>query len=317
MPLTEQEAIARLYELGHFSNPAKPDTFNVEQKDLDKLSFGDEVVRQAIASYQDFMAIDGDRLALDHHGRPMIHDGDVGPATKDLLEIERCGNPDYYREPLPAVGTGGWARCHDIGNFHAAKVKLIPNGMPSWMTQQVFRERIWPQVVAAYDEIGLHWILVDSGFSNTTLEFVSRSSGWIGLAIVGRGQGCNDEIWSRYLATYSGGSTLESKIQQWITLIKHELGHNSGLGHSRGGVMNPSIVNGLPVSWKGDPSESQLKRWYGGEPVPGTDPQPPVPPVPPPPTGGGDSPRISLSVVVPEGAKPGTYNFVGTRFEGV
>jgi hypothetical protein len=315
MAITEQEAIQRLWDLGHFANPAKADTFNVEEKDLGKLRLEDEVVRQAIASYQDFMAIDGDRLSLDHHGRPMIHDGDVGPATKDLLEIERCGNPDYYREPLPAVGTGGWARCHDIGNFHAAKVKLIPSGMPSWMTQQVFRERIWPQVVAAYDEIGLHWILVDSGFSNTTLEFVSRSSGWIGLAIVGRGQGCNDEIWSRYLATYTGGSSLESKIQQWVTLIKHELGHNSGLGHSRGGVMNPSIINGLPVSWKNDPSESQLRKWYGGEPVPGGNPLPPDTPQPP--TGGGDIPRVSLTVTVPEGFKPGTYNLVGTRFEGV
>jgi hypothetical protein len=100
-----------------------------------------------------------------------------------------------------------------------------------------------------------------------------------------------------------------------VTLIKHELGHNSGLGHSRGGVMNPSIINGLPVSWKNDPSESQLRKWYGGEPVPGGNPLPPDTPQPP--TGGGDIPRVSLTVTVPEGFKPGTYNLVGTRFEGV
>ena len=49
----------------------------------------------------------------------------------------------------------------------------------------------------------------------------------------------------------------------------HELGHNAGLQHTRGGVMSPSIVHGLPSSWKGDPSRSVLARYYGGEPIPG------------------------------------------------
>jgi hypothetical protein len=53
----------------------------------------------------------------------------------------------------------------------------------------------------------------------------------------------------------------------------HELGHNAGLDHSRGGVMNPSIVSGLAPSWAGDPSEPILNRYYGGEPIE----QPPVP----------------------------------------
>ena len=41
--------------------------------------------------------------------------------------------------------------------------------------------------------------------------------------------------------------------------------------------------------------------------IPGGDPEPPTPE---PPTGGGDIPRVSLSVTVPEGFKPGTYQLV-------
>lgn len=304
MALTEQAAIEKLFELGHFANPAKLDTFNVERSDLPKLGFNDPVVKQAIASYQAFMGADGDRLSNEHHARPMIHDGEVGPATLALFEVQRCAVPDYRREPLPAVGTGNWPRCHGIGNFHAAKVYINRRGMPSFLAP--VWDQVWENTVRAYEDIGLRFVETDDPNShNTSINFVGSSSGWIGLAIVGRGQGCGSKIWSRYLATYRGGSTAASITQQWTSLVKHELGHNCGLEHSRGGVMNPSIVNGLPTSWKGDPSEPQLKRWFGGEPIPGDEPEPPQPPP-------GDESHlgIAMSVVVPEDLKPGKYDFI-------
>jgi len=80
------------------------------------------------------------------HNRIPIFDGLEGPAVKDLLNLERCWVPDYapplgidFKFPddphleevckqmqadleQPAVGTGNWARCHGIGEFHSAIV---------------------------------------------------------------------------------------------------------------------------------------------------------------------------------------------------
>lgn len=328
MPLSEKQAIVRLWRTGHMANPLYPDTHNLggpsmtdyadakPPKDLAKLTLDHPIVKQAIASYQDFMSYHGDMFSLKHHDRPMQHDGDVGPATKELLAIERCAVPDYTLDPLPAVGTGNWPRCHNVGNFHAATFYVNRKTMPAFLVP------IWDRVIAnvkkAYAEVGLKLIETDDGNShNTSMTWVRPDGGWIGLAIVGRNLKCSDKIWQRYDQNYKGGSSTEAIVNQQSSLKQHEWGHNVGLGHSRGGVMNSSIINGLPQgTWKNDPSESQLKKWYGGEPVPGGNPLPPDVPVPP--TGGGDDiPRVSLSVTVPPGFKPGTYNLVGTRFEGV
>ena len=305
--MTEQEAIRRLWDFGHFANPGKPNAWNIEEDDLPALKFSDPEVKDAVASYQDFLGDQFDAFAFDHHARVGIVDGEVGPATQDLLKMERCAVPDYLREPLPAVGTGGWARCHGVGNFHRATVYINHGQMPGFL--KPVWPKVWANTVASYRELGLDFVETqDASQHNTSLSFVGSSSGWIGLAIVGRNQSCGSKIWARFLATYRGGSSEASITTQWTSLIKHELGHNTGLGHSRGGVMNPSIVNGLPVSWKGDPSETLLRRWFGGEPIPGGNPDPPEPP--PPPSGGGSAPRVSLSVTVPEGFKPGTYDLV-------
>lgn len=57
-----------------------------------------------------------------------------------------------------------------------------------------------------------------------------------------------------------------------------------GMSHSRGGIMNPSITSGVftKSAWRGDPSESILKRWFGGVPVDlGGNPDPTPEPTPP------------------------------------
>jgi hypothetical protein len=58
-------------------------------------------------------------------------------------------------------------------------------------------------------------------------------------------------------------------------------GHGFGFNHTRGGIMNASIVLVDPLTWKGDPSWNVAARYYGGEPI--DDPETPPPPPPPPP----------------------------------
>lgn len=249
-----------------------------EDKDYDKkirpavvssrLSLRDSAVTEAIRSHQSF-DVQYEPVSMMVHNRELIPDGDPGPATELLMNAPRCGHPDYRPSDrtLAAVGSGNWPRCHGVGDYHSVSIQVL-NSPPSFLTPHF--ELVKERCTQAYAEIGLLLRWDAPKPVNIDFSFVNSSSGWIGLAIVGQNESCNSKIWCKYLATYRGGSTDEAIITQWTTLIKHELGHNCGMSHFRGGVMNPSIVNGLPVSWKGDPAHSFLTSRYGGVPVPRT-----------------------------------------------
>jgi len=270
--MNDTEILDLLKWTGHLEYPfGKKQTLKPIPKRISFVSLKCEVVQQAIASYQDFMIQNLDPLSMTHHGRPARCDGGIGPATKELMAQPRCGCCDYGPDVQPATGTGSWKRCHGIGNFHAARVYVHEGGMPGFL-KPVFEEA-WELNVAAYEKIGLRWIRTKSeSEANIDFSFVSRSNGWIGLAIVGSEQSCSSEIWCRFLSTYRPSNILGS----WTELIMHELGHNAGLQHTRGGIMNPIIITGLKPTWKGDPSESVLKRYYGGEPIITDPPEPPI-----------------------------------------
>ena len=225
-----------------------------------------ETVR-AVASFQSFEAELMDRLSLKFHGRPAQFDGEIGPATEIAMDRPRCGMPDYGPNVQAAVGDGSWPRCHNIGEFHAATVYVHEEQIPDFL-KPVF-EDVWTRVVGAYQALGLKFYRSEDKSANIDMSFVRPSGGWIGLAIVGQAESCSSNIWCRFDRGYQPSDVLTL----WTTLLMHELGHNAGLEHSRGGVMNPSIVPGLAPSWAGDPSRPILDDYYGGEPI---DP-PPVP----------------------------------------
>lgn len=283
--MSTNKHIQRLWDLGHFNNPAHPT--GVKESDLDKLKSDDDVVKIAIQSYQEFMAPDFDRFSLQYHNRIGIADGEVGPATYDLLEMDRCGCPDY---DIIANGSGSWpVGCHpDWPNNHAFVIKFVMSTMPSYL-KNVF-EPAMKLVIQAYADIGIVFVVDNNASRPHTVASWTRGSGWIGLAIVPQGPRCNDSIWAKYDNRYSPSALLD----QWARLFAHEFGHNMGMSHSRGGIMNPSITSGpfTPKAWRGDPSEAQLVRWFGGKPVdigptppdppkPPDPPEPPVPPIPP------------------------------------
>lgn len=286
------ELIRRLYELGHFRNPAHPT--GVNEDDLPNLRLTDEPVKKAIASYQEFMAEDFDRLSLAAHGRIGIADGEVGPATEALVQVERCGCPDYDGAEM-ATGSGSWpAGCHpDWPNNHAFTVQVNKSGMPSFLGRpddpnSIF-EQAWDLQRRAYADIGIVFIREDDNPRANTYVTWQRGAGWIGLAIVPNRPKCGERIWAKFDNRYSPGAMLD----QWARLLAHEFGHNMGMSHSRGGIMNPSITSGkfTTTAWRGDPSESLLSRFFGGEPVDlgdgpkpppkPDDPNPPEPPKPP------------------------------------
>lgn len=294
--MTDQELIETLWRYGHFVNPdyANGPSRAVAEADLPNLTLNDAAVQEAVRSYQHFQRPVFDELAIAHHGRRGIADGEVGDATRELLEIPRCGQPDFVLTE-EAIGSGRWGQCKldQYPNNNAITIAWDTSRMPSFV-QPVF-DQVWHNVFTAYAELGLALVREDgNGQANIRCRFTDpqRESGnlrgnWIGLAIVAwNGIRCSDSNW----ALFDEGYQPRNVVNEWTTLVKHEIGHGCGLQHSSGGVMNPSIVNGLPVSWRGDPSWSTLARWYGGEPIE-NQPQPP-PPVPP--TGNGYIPDLEI-----------------------
>ena len=147
--------------------------------------------------------------------------------------------------------------------------------MPSYLAP-VF-ESAWELVRQAYANMGILFLREDSNGRANTLVTWQRGAGWIGLAIVPRSPRCGDRIWAKFDNRYRPAQLLD----QWSRLLAHEFGHNMGMSHSRGGIMNPSITSGkfTPTAWRGDPSESILRRYFGGVPVPiPGSPNPPVDP---------------------------------------
>lgn len=318
----DQYAIRTAYEYGHFWGADNPNGWNIRQDDLPNLRITDPVVIQALRSLSLADPIVYTRKALDAHGRIPDFDGILGPAMSAYITdpAGRCPIPDNAPPPgvefnfsdpylqqvvtrmqadaafAAATGPGNWRSCHGIGNAHCATVRVNETNLPSFL-RPVFTE-VLTKVQKAYADVGLLFRFLDQNRKdllngeqidstvNIEMSFVTSSDGWIGLAILGTNQTCSSNIWCRFLATYKGGTSNAAIVQQWVTLIKHELGHNCRFNHTRGGVMNPSIVNGLPTEWvDSDPLTPSLKQEYGGvavkipgAPDPGPDPNPPSPP---------------------------------------
>lgn len=303
-----QSALEDNYKRGHFWNPSFPDLLNVKQSDLAKLKPDDGEAILSFRSRVEFQANDYYAAGLREYGKLPVNDGILGPAMEGMLSAARCDVPDFappedaefaFDDPdvqqicenlqtAEAQGSGNWAGCHSIGDFHCAIVEVHLDGLPSHLKDGVLTEVLgWVQ--KSYAQFGLKWVFRNNGKdmltgepvegqANTDMRFVSSSSGWIGLAIVGRNQGCRDRIWLKLLSRYKGGASRASIINQWVTLIVHELFHNCSGMHQRGGFSNSSIVNNLPlIVPRTDPAARFLIDWFRGEPVPLDDEPPPKP----------------------------------------
>ena len=312
-----QFAIRVAWEYGHFWNPENPEGPQVKSSDLKLLTLNDDVVIRALMSLSKMDATRYTRTSLEEMEKAPDFNGEFSPAMAKFVEQGRCPIPDFAPPPgvvfsfadpdlqkvvermqaqaqMPATGSGNWRGCHQVGSYHCATVGVNTSGLPGFL-QPIFLD-VLKNVQRAYAGVGLLFLFIKDGKDmltggdfngniNTDMSFVNNSDGWIGLAIVGQGETCGGKIWCKFLNTYKGGSDNASIITQWTTLIKHELGHNCGRSHTNGGVMNPSIVNGLPTEWgMSDPSTLWLQQQFGGAavPIPGGNPTPNPNPTPAP-----------------------------------
>lgn len=184
---------------------------------------------------------------------------------EDVLEIERCGCPDFIGGTLE-TGSGSWpAGCHgDYPENHAVTFQVDKRNMPSFLKDHF--EEAWKLCAAAYAYVGVALVREDENSSANVRVTWERGRGWIGLAIVPRGPGCGTRIWAKFDTRWAPSNL----VPGWAKLLGHEFGHNMGYGHTRGGIMNPtlSVPSSFPeTAWLNDIAYPMFKRNFGGMPI--------------------------------------------------
>lgn len=296
--MTDSDILVEAFRRGRSWNPAYPNLLNVDEPAVRKMSGSEADAKLLIKSLQESDA-NYDPLVLAWHKRPPEFDGEIGPATKDLVDLPRCPLPDFapppnasfhYDDPglqaavesmqrAAAMGSGSWPSCDpERTGVNSLRVRIDPARMPS--TIQAYHVQALAAVVAAYSEMGcaLRYILAASGDCEIAKLFQSLAGSVIGWNEFPEGDTCNQTINGRLDTGYA-----PSDYRYWANLECHETGHGVGLQHTRGSIMNPSILLVWPLTWKGSPSEASMRRYFGGVPL--TPPTPPVPPAHPPVTG--------------------------------
>lgn len=299
------ELLASLYRMGHFWNPSKPDLLNVRQEDVSKLTVDHKLAKEAIASWQSFDA-NFDVLGLIIHLRRIIADGDIGPVTHAMLvNVPRCPIPDFPPPPNAAFdygnpdlnaavksyqkfaeykgGSGSWPKCDpQRPDVHSTRVNMDTTKASS-KQKEMLREST-AMVESCEAEVGQsvrHIFDGDPQQAEHDVRFEYIAGGVIGYAYFPEPDTCDQVVKCRI------DNSFNPNAKTFAGLLLHEYkGHSDGLDHTNGGHMNSSIVYDLAMTWKGDPSESRKKKYFGGVAIPPLNPVPtPDPdPVPQPPS---------------------------------
>lgn len=287
--------VALLKKYGHFDNPFVIKNFGrigkeIKKEDLDNLN--SPVVQAAIHSYQSFMSPEFEELTLKHHNRSAMFDGLTGPATEELLNMPRCGCPDYSpMKTEEATGSGSWPTGCNIEEptIHSVKFHVTTTRMPSRIVN--WWEGIKQDAINAYAEMGMLLVEVQEfNRAQITVWWEVLAGSTIGLAQLPGSGTCGVRVFCKLDPGYSPNSN------QVLQLLAHEWGHNMNSGHISGDpIMHPSMTNQTwNKSFKGTAYGRRLAQFFGGEPVGPDDPEPE--PEPPP------------EIEIPNGAKV-AFNF--------
>lgn len=258
------DILGRLWDWGHFANPAYPDCRNVlTREEALKLTPKDYLAIQAARSYQEYFADILDNANRVHHHRALITDGDIGPATQWLLNRPRCGVPEFGNEqeanwPDDCRREITVSYNFDQLNVDAATIR-----------------KAWELALASWEAVVDLKFQIQDTFSTGTRIWANdgplpgSTLAWSMLAQ----NNCSARLEQRY-------DTLVTWHLEFLqSTICHEVGHALGCQHlrTRQSIMYPSITDVVTPQ----AADIQQMVQLGYQRRTGPAPPPPGPPVPP------------------------------------
>lgn len=238
-PADHTARLEHICKLGHTSNPNP--RLNAADLPVEAMATVNAIDKaNIIASWQE--------------ANGLMTDGVWGPETEKTLAVPRCGHPDHrsagrgtFRDPCKSSGIRF--------SYDTRKARNLDNDDLDKMNR-------W--VVGAFRALGCPMVEVDRGeAAEIEVYWYPLAGSTIGLAQL-TGGSCGRKLFCRLDPNYGSAGVVQN-----AQLLLHEMGHNIGLEHTRGGVMAPSISRHSSFTgWKeSDPSYRTIAKWYGGEPL--------------------------------------------------
>lgn len=284
-PHTPAEIAQWLQQFGHaWGNPALR---HIDARQAALMDGSEADYRELVRSFQE---LDANVAAMVGalHGRALVADGDVGPATEAVLGFRRCAMPDFapppgasfhYDDPNlqaavesmqraaaePRITGPYWRGCDpQRPDVHSLVIGIDASDAPSVFkanVEQILAERTR---IAAEIGVAVRFVINPKSLDGLQQYQVYRSipGGVIGMNYFPNSNSCGRIPNGSMDSTYN-----PSNVRLHIGLGTHESeGHGFGFNHTRGGIMNPSILDS-PLTWKGDAAWSQVTRYYPAEPL--------------------------------------------------
>ena len=284
---------------GHSHNPKRPNLKNLDKGRVQKMNGSEQDALDLFASWQEKDA-NVDLLVAYREGRSLILDGKVGAASETVMAFRRCPLPDYMpgpgdafdfddptvndivakavesKEAAKALKGPYWRACDPQrpDDTHSVVIGIDIRSAPSVFIAN--QSAILGARIACAAEIGVHvrFVINPSSMDGLQQYQVYRNipGGVIGMNYFPSSNSCGKISNGSMDSTYNPSNWILHAI-----LGTHESeGHGFGFDHTRGGIMNPSILL-VKHSWVGDAAWSQVIDYWPAvplSPTPGPDPTP-------------------------------------------